>query len=306
MAQISGYIGRFAPSPTGPLHLGSLAAALASWVDARAHDGLWLLRIEDIDREREQPGASDLIINSLGAHGLSWDKPITYQSERSIEYEDALTLLRQQGRLYACTCTRKQLREIAGNRADRSYPGFCRDRQLPEADSALRLTVPADQRTSFQDANYGEVSETVADTIGDFIVRRRGPFYAYQLAVVVDDAAQGVTHVVRGADLLDNTARQIILQQALGCSQPAYLHVPLVTSGEQKLSKQSGAAALDDHKPVENLVDAWACLGQDAPDAADLRTVDEFLSFAVSNWNRNCIGNDSVDIQNKNLVDTNG
>lgn len=306
MAQISGYIGRFAPSPTGPLHLGSLVAALASWVDARANSGLWLLRIEDIDPDREQHGASELIVKSLDVHGLSWDKPITYQSERSAAYDLALDQLRRDQRLYACICTRRQLREFASSRSNRSYPGFCRDQQLPEGDSALRVTVPCGQQTCFEDANYGEVCEVVSETTGDFIVRRRGPFYAYQLAVVVDDAAHGVTHVVRGADLLDNTARQIVLQQALGLPQPEYLHLPLVTSGTQKLSKQSGADALDDDSPLKNLTHAWACLNQAAPTEANKQSVSAFLSFAVSNWKRNRIGNVSINIQNNKLVDTNG
>lgn len=306
MEQPSGYTGRFAPSPTGPLHLGSLVAALASWVDARAHGGTWLLRIEDIDPAREQPGATRQIVQSLQLHGLSRDGPVSYQSERADGYEAALEHLRQQKRLYACTCTRKQLREIASQSGSHAYPGFCRDRQLPEGSSALRLVVPEGESINFTDANYGTMSENVADTTGDFIVRRRGPLYAYQLAVVVDDAAQGITHIVRGADLLDNTARQIVLQRALGFPQPEYLHVPLMTNGKQKLSKQSGAEALNNETPVANLVTAWTALGQEPPSTSNCSSVDRFLAFAVSNWKRKCIGTESINIENNKMVDTNG
>lgn len=306
MAQPTGYTGRFAPSPTGPLHLGSLAAALASWVDARAHNGTWLLRIEDIDPEREQPGAAEQIVRSLRSHGLNWDGPIICQSERSARYEAALDSLRKQNRLYACTCTRRALRSIASESGSRAYPGLCRNRHLPEGSSALRFAVIRNQQVSFTDATYGDIDESVADTIGDFIVRRRGPLYAYQLAVVVDDAQQEITHVVRGADLLDNTARQIALQQALGFPQPEYMHVPLITDGAQKLSKQSGAEALNDETPLANLRTAWNALGQKYPEELDGSKVSDFLSFAVSNWKRNRIGTDSINIQNNKMVDTNG
>lgn len=305
MAQISGYTGRFAPSPTGPLHLGSLTSALASWVDARAHHGNWLLRIEDIDPQREQPGANDLIIRSLAAHGLYWDDSIVYQSQRSAAYDAALGRLRQMNRLYACTCTRRQLRQVAEKTGNHAYPGTCSDQQHPECNSALRLRTPS-ELTGFDDANFGHVVENVADTVGDYIVRRRGPFYAYQLAVVVDDAWQGVSHIVRGADLLDNTARQIVLQHTLGYPQPQYLHVPLVTSGQQKLSKQSRAEALDDSKPLGNLLQSWHYLGQQPPQKDECDSADQFLAFAVSNWKRNRIGNVSIDIQKQNSVATSG
>jgi len=288
--QISHYIGRFAPSPTGPLHLGSLTAALASWVDARAHGGYWLLRIEDIDPDREQPGADELIIRSLQAHGLSWDGPITYQSNQSHAYDSALAHLRKELRLYACTCSRKQLRKLANDSDTRAYPGICRKLEHPEGMSALRLAV-LHEKTCFSDTICGEVCECVAETVGDFIVRRRGPLYAYQLAVVTDDALHGVTHVVRGADLLDNTARQIVLQQALGYPQPEYLHIPLIMQGQQKLSKQSGAPPLDDNKALYNLIEAWGFLGQQLPEKTDRTTIDGFLAFAVSHWKRKRIDN---------------
>lgn len=298
VAQISRYVGRFAPSPTGPLHLGSLTAALASWVDARAHGGEWLLRIEDIDPDREQPGADKLIVESLRTHGLRWDGPITYQSRRSREYDSALDLLRKKQRLYACTCTRKKLRELALKSDKRAYPGICRELAYAEGTSALRLRVSDVEQLCFKDAVCGEVCEVVAETTGDFIVRRRGPLYAYQLAVVADDALQRVTHVVRGADLLDNTARQIVLQRALGYPQPEYLHVPVITQGQKKLSKQTGAPALDNSKALVNLSDAWSFLGQQMPDKTQSSTIDNFLTFAVSHWKRHCIGNISIAVQN--------
>ena len=306
MEQTTGYTGRFAPSPTGPLHLGSLVAALASWVDARANGGKWLLRIEDIDPPRAQPGATAKIIQCLRMHGLTWDGPVTCQSDRSGHYEAALDNLRQQNRLYACTCTRKHLRAIASQTGSRAYPGFCRGKQIPEDSHALRFVAPVDEITVFTDAVYGAMSEAVADTTGDFIVRRRGPLYAYQLAVVVDDAEQGITHIVRGADLLDNTARQIVLQQALGYPRPEYLHLPLMISGTQKLSKQSGAEALNNETPVANLVTAWTALGQVTPSSENCSNVDDFLAFAVSNWKRDCIGTESINIENNKMVDTNG
>ncbi len=282
------YIGRFAPSPTGHLHAGSLITALATWLDARHHNGRWLLRIEDIDPPREVAGASESIINSLRAHQLEWDDTIQFQSQRSPFYEQALQQLREQNKLYACCCTRKQLRAIAETRHTHSYPGTCRDLDLPEGDSALRLRIDSGQ-VSIVDALAGPIEENVQHTVGDFIIRRRGPLFAYQLAVVVDDALQGITHVVRGADLLDNTARQVILQRALGYPTPAYLHIPLAVQADgRKLSKQTGAKPINNSDALCNLQFAWKFLGQQQPDA-DLGSVAEFLQFAVPNWRRDRI-----------------
>ncbi|OED42383.1 tRNA glutamyl-Q(34) synthetase GluQRS [Chromatiales bacterium (ex Bugula neritina AB1)] len=279
------YIGRFAPSPSGPLHTGSLITALASWLDARRHNGRWLLRIEDIDPPREIDGASEQIIDSLQRHGLTWDGMVAFQSKRSHHYEDALQYLRDKGLLYACSCTRRQLRRIADETTTHAYPGVCRKLQLPEENSALRFRIGCGLVT-FCDEAAGTMSENVPATVGDFIVRRRGPFYAYQLAVVVDDALQGISHVVRGSDLLDNTARQILLQRALEYPALRYLHLPLVLQTDgRKLSKQTGAAALDNNNALKNLLFAWSFLGQQATEDQP-GSITEFLEFAVANWQR--------------------
>ncbi len=278
------YIGRFAPSPTGPLHMGSLVSALGSWADARHHGGRWLVRIEDIDPERESPEAITQILASLEAHHLFADEDITFQRNNSDHYDAALAQLRQQQKLYACTCTRKSLRALNQS----YYPGICRDRQHPEADRALRVVVD-DQALCFTDLLRGTLKENVTTTVGDFIVRRRGPFYAYQLAVVVDDARQNITHVVRGSDLLDNTARQIVLQQRLHYSTPAYLHLPLALGDDgSKLSKQTGALPLDNTLALQNLQAAWRLLGQQNP--ATLPTCcGGFLDHCRRSWNREFI-----------------
>jgi len=243
------YRGRFAPSPTGPLHAGSLAAALASWLDARAHGGVWIVRIEDLDPPREVPGASREIIRTLARFGLESDESVVLQSRRGALYEDAFARLRAAGLVYACTCSRKDI-EAASQAAGVTpgvYPGTCRERPVRErARAAWRVRVP-DATVGFDDRTYGRYAQRLARDVGDFVVRRADGPWAYQLAVVVDDAAQGVTDVVRGADLLDNTPRQIFLQRALGLPTPRYLHVPVVTNDKgEKLSKQTGAGALTD------------------------------------------------------------
>jgi len=278
------YKGRFAPSPTGPLHLGSLVSALGSWADARHHNGLWIVRVEDIDPQRESPQATELILKSLQAHHLNFDDDITYQHQHSKRYDEALDVLRRQKRLYACTCTRKNLRLL--DRSD--YPGICRQANHAEENRALRVQLDSEV-TCFNDQVYGQICENVTEVTGDFIVRRRGPLYAYQLAVVADDAAQQITHVVRGADLLDNTPRQIALQKLLAYPTPEYLHLPLaVASDGRKLSKQTGAMALDDQKPLQNLKNAWHLLGQtEAPSSANCCV--SFLKHCAANWDRNLI-----------------
>ncbi len=278
------YIGRFAPSPTGPLHTGSLVSALGSWADARHHNGKWLVRIEDIDPQRESPEATTQIIESLLAHGLHADENITYQHDNSQYYDEALDLLRQQQKLYACTCTRKSLRALDQT----NYPGTCRNQQHAEADLALRVLIE-DATIAFKDLVLGQVTENVCQSVGDFIVRRRGPLYAYQLAVVVDDARQNITHVVRGSDLLDNTARQIALQRLLHCPQPDYLHLPLAVDDDgRKLSKQTGAQALDNSNALNNLREAWSLLGQKTPPES-LVTCQQFLEHCKSHWCRDLI-----------------
>ena len=256
------YIGRFAPSPTGVLHAGSLLAALASWLDARAHGGQWLLRIEDVDTPRCVPGADHTIIQQLAQCGLQPDGPVLWQSQRSALYQQALDQLVAQGLAYPCGCSRKDIEAAQSQPTARHqaavYPGTCRHGLGGKSARAWRLNVDAVRRaralpelTAWTDRRLGAQAEDVAQTVGDFVLRRADGLWAYQLAVVVDDAAQGVSDVVRGQDLCDNTARQILLQQALGLPTPRYLHTPLVLGPNgEKLSKQNGAQALDLREPL--------------------------------------------------------
>ena len=266
--------GRFAPSPTGPLHFGSLAAALASWLDARAARGRWLVRIEDLDPPRELPGAADGILRTLERCGLYWDGPVLFQSARKPFYEEAIRQLEKH--CYPCGCTRREIADSSlGLASDGAqiYPGTCRDGLAPgRAARALRLRVP-DEGISFNDRVQGRVAQRLAREVGDFVLRRADGQFAYQLAVVVDDAAQDVSDVVRGADLLDSTARQIVLQRRLALPTPRYLHIPAaVNAAGEKLSKQTAAAPVDWPRDFPRLLDF---LGQ--PPAAT-------LAEAVNNW----------------------
>jgi len=277
------YVGRFAPSPTGPLHHGSLVAALASWLDARAHGGRWLVRIEDIDPPREEAGATRAQLAALSALGLTPDEPPAVQSVRTGLYQQALARLQASGHIYACTCSRTAVEQAAQRLglAPNVYPGTCRNGTSARAPACLRVRVSA-QTVQFVDRACGPYSQQLDREVGDFVVRRADGLWAYQLAVVVDDADQQITDVVRGADLLDNTPRQIYLQRLLQLPTPRYLHVPLVlnASGE-KLSKQSGAAPLDLSDPLRELERAWRHLGFAATGAA---SVPDFLSHAVAAW----------------------
>lgn len=271
------YVGRFAPSPTGPLHFGSLVAALASWLDARAARGRWLVRMEDLDAPRQQQGAADLILRTLERLGLDWDGPVLYQSLRLRDYESALEKLRLH--TYWCGCTRREISDSSlGLAADgaRIYPGICRA-GLPAGKAARALRVRTDSEpVSFTDRVQGPQAQSVEKEVGDFVVYRADGQFAYQLAVVVDDAHQGVTDVVRGADLLDSTARQIYLQRLLGYRTPRYLHVPAaVNAAGEKLSKQTGARPVDTAKPEQAIRNALRFLGQ-------ARAVD--LEEAIANW----------------------
>jgi glutamyl-Q tRNA(Asp) synthetase len=272
------YVGRFAPSPSGPLHFGSLVAAAASWLDARAARGRWLLRIEDLDTPRAQPGAADDILRALERFGFTWDGPVLYQSLRGARYEAALQRL--QASTYWCGCTRREIADSAlGLAADGAqiYPGTCRA-GLPAGKAPRTLRLDVGRHTiSFVDRVQGPCAQDLAREVGDFVLYRADGQVAYQLAVVVDDAEQGVTDVVRGADLLDSTGRQIHLQRLLGYPQPRYLHVPVaVNANGEKLSKQTGARALDPSRRDELLPRVLAFLGQRA--TADL---DE----AAADWN---------------------
>jgi glutamyl-Q tRNA(Asp) synthetase len=239
--------GRFAPSPTGPLHLGSLVAAVGSWLFARAEGGRWLVRIEDIDTPRVVPGSADEILKTLDRYGLEWDGEVVWQSQRTDLYERALNRLRERGLVYDCACSRAELQRAASAPLGREavYPGTCRNGIAAGRKArAIRFRVP-DAVIAFDDRIAGRIEENVAVESGDFVVRRADGLFAYQLAVVVDDAEQGVTQVVRGADLLASTARQIALQRALGVPTPEYAHLPLVVNADgTKLGKREGALSL--------------------------------------------------------------
>ncbi len=251
------YKGRFAPSPTGPLHLGSLLAAVVSYLDARWHQGSWLVRIEDLDPPREQPGASQSILHSLEAHGLLWDEEIRYQSQRGDAYETALHHLAEQGQIFWCQCSRKQLGGAV------VYPGYCRQYTHPRPNSAIRYRAPNTQ-ISFEDRFQGPQSANLADDYGDVVIRRRDGLYAYQLAVTVDDLDQGITHVVRGTDLLSSTYWQQSLFHAFGAEPPNYAHFPVILGPDgHKLSKQNHAPAIDNKAPSINLQRIFGYLGFD-------------------------------------------
>lgn len=283
------YVGRFAPSPTGPLHAGSVVAALASWLDARAHRGRWLLRIEDLDPPREQPGAAASIVDTLGRLGLHPDGEIVVQSTRGSAYAEALGTLVARGLGYPCGCTRREIADSvlhAGGTRTRHgelrYPGTCRDGLVPGRTArAWRLRVP-DGVVRFEDRRLGTQSQDIAAEIGDFVLKRADGLWAYQLAVVVDDASQGVTDVVRGTDLLGSTGRQVVLARALGLPSPRWLHVPVVAGADgDKLSKQTGATAVDASRPLEVLGAAMRHLGLEPPADAPL---DAWLADATARW----------------------
>jgi glutamyl-Q tRNA(Asp) synthetase len=269
------YVGRFAPSPTGPLHFGSLVAAVASWLDARSRQGRWLVRIEDLDRPREQPGASAAILQTLEALGLYWDDAPVFQSRRAARYAAALERLQMQS--YWCGCSRREIADSSlGLASDGAqiYPGTCRG-GLPDGKVARSLRLSVRQETiAFEDRLQGAQAQSIDREVGDFVLKRADGLVSYQLAVVVDDAEQGVTDVVRGADLLDSTARQIYLQRLLGYETPRYLHVPVAVNARgEKLSKQAGAVPLAE--PRRAIADALRFLGQ----AADT------LDAAIAPWN---------------------
>lgn len=273
------YRGRFAPSPTGPLHLGSLIAALASYLDARQAGGTWLVRMEDLDPPREEPGAARRILNSLRYHGLDWDEPVMWQGGRAAAYRQALERLAAGHHLFHCDCSRAVLGP--GGACAR----HCRQRQAAiRRPFALRVAVPADCRIHVEDRIQGSRDSALGGEFPDFVVRRRDGLDAYQLAVVVDDHAQGISHVVRGSDLLDSTPRQIFLQNLLGLPTPDYCHVPVITDAAgQKFSKQNHAPPIDDHQPATNLRRALAFLHQEPP-PPELVDSGPLLAFAVSRW----------------------
>ena len=308
------YKGRFAPSPTGPLHAGSLVAALASWLDARAHRGLWLVRIEDVDTPRCVPGADQIILRQLSACGLDSDEKPVYQSQRGAAYQQALDQLVTQGLAYPCACTRKDIANTltsAGQTRARHdelvYPGSCRGGLQGRPARAWRLLTEKYQSNTplahevrshnaieiaaihdgvevrWHDRLLGDQTQNVSRDVGDFVLKRADGLWAYQLAVVVDDAAQGITDVVRGQDLADNTARQILLQRALALSTPRYMHTPLVRGVDgEKLSKQNGAQALDTSDPLAALTQAGLAL--DLRNPLSSTTPAGWLEQALAQW----------------------
>ncbi|MES1979288.1 MAG: tRNA glutamyl-Q(34) synthetase GluQRS [Pseudomonadota bacterium] len=292
MSARGGYIGRFAPSPTGPLHAGSLVAALASWLDARAHGGQWLVRIEDVDTPRCVPGADRIILEQLATCGLHPDGPVVYQSQRGQLYQAALDTLIAKGLAYPCACTRQDIAlalAASGQTRQRHgelvYPGTCRHGLKGRTARAWRFLADSSPPVHWTDRRLGDQVQNVGHEVGDFILKRADGLWAYQLAVVVDDAAQGITHVVRGEDLADNTARQILLQGALGNAGPQYLHTPLLLAADgEKLSKQNGARPLDVSDPVATLDLAGKTLG--LPGSPGITTVSDWLTHATQQWPR--------------------
>lgn len=274
------YIGRFAPSPSGPLHFGSLIAALGSYFQAKSNQGKWLVRIEDLDPPREMPGASRLILETLEAYHLHWDGEVVYQSQRHSLYQQQIDRWLDSGQAYFCHCTRKQIKELGG-----FYTGTCRDLKLTNDGQCavrLRMSHPVYQ---FEDRRHGILSIPTALADEDFIIKRRDGLFAYNLAVVLDDIDQGVTEVVRGADLIEPTGRQISLYQMLDAKPVNYLHLPLALDNNgQKLSKQNHAKAIDNQNPKPALIDAMTFLGFDIDEEISTASLDEIILWGIENW----------------------
>ena len=313
------YIGRFAPTPTGPLHFGSLIAAVASYCDAKSNSGKWLLRMEDLDKPREVADAADNILRSLEVFGFEWDAAILYQSQRNEIYEEYLHNLKRKGLIYACTCSRKEIADfsVASGVDGAIYPKTCINKMLENLPSdfnaaATARVVPAEytslswlfmresrinacswrinvdnaQKITFVDAIQGEISQNLPTQVGDFILKRKDGFFAYQLAVVVDDALQNITHIVRGADLLDSTPRQIYLQNLLDFTLPHYAHVPVASNAAgEKLSKQTLAKPIDTGIASHLIVEALSFLGQMPPLALKNASLAECWHWAIKHWN---------------------
>jgi len=287
------YRGRFAPSPTGPLHKGSLVAAVASYLEAKKNNGQWLVRMEDVDELRNVKGAADSILRSLEAFGFEWDEEVLYQTHRKDAYEDALQTLKNKSLVYPCTCSRKSLKVLASEGKIISgplgliYPGTCIENNFahyqPE-DYAIRIKV-TNQNINFNDTLLGPNTQNLKTDLGDFIIRRRDGLFAYQLAVVVDDAYQNITHVVRGADLLDSTARQIYLQACFDFPNPEYMHLPLIThKNGDKLSKQTGAKGIGHKADALLIVECLNFLGQQPPQELTRESLPNIWQWAKNNW----------------------
>jgi glutamyl-Q tRNA(Asp) synthetase len=281
------YRGRFAPSPTGELHFGSLVAAVGSYLDARRAHGKWLVRIEDVDTTRQVPGSADRIFLALETFGFCWDEAPVRQSERTDLYQSALERLEAAGRAYPCSCSRAEIlgAQPASSADELRYPGWCRSGvRHPGRDLAVRFLVPFGD-ICFQDSIQGQICVEVAGDIGDFVIRRRDGLFAYQLAVTVDDAEQGITHVVRGADLLGSTPRQWLLQSALGLPHPVYAHLPVATDASGiKLSKSAGVASLDWGRANRELWRALRFLRQEIPQTLQDAELPEIWAWAIDHW----------------------
>ena len=289
------YKGRFAPSPTGPLHLGSLTTALGSWLDAKAHGGQWIVRMEDVDTPRTIAGSDQIILQQLKACGLEWDEEPVWQSQRTHLYQSALEQLINKQLIYGCTCSRKYIEEtlqqtgvILGPHEELVYPSTCRDKLHPLDSAAVRMKLPNPCTVSFIDRVMGHQSQNLNTAVGDFVLRRADGLFSYQLAVVIDDHLQGITHVVRGDDLLSNTARQIYLQQCLGYPSPSYMHLPIVKDDAgEKLSKQNHAQAIDilnKESIVKALSSAAHHLGLHQTRSQSKQTIGEWLTVKVEQW----------------------
>lgn len=284
MTDSTPYIGRFAPSPSGALHFGSLIAALGSYLQARSHGGRWLVRIEDIDPPREVKGAADTILRQLAHYGLHWDGEVCYQSRRHEAYLAVLDELKRRGLSYSCHCSRSRIQQIGG-----LYDGHCRTLNLPAQSAALRLRQ-CQPVMRFRDVLRGEIVADPALAREDFIIRRRDGLFAYNLAVVVDDAALGVSEIVRGADLIEPTVRQLALYRQLGYKEPAYVHLPLALSARgDKLSKQNHAPALSSHDPRPVLMAALRFLNQPLVQQWQDLSLESMLDWAVARWSLDCV-----------------
>ena len=286
LGNLTSYRGRFAPSPTGPLHFGSLISAVASYLQSKTRNGVWLVRIEDIDPPREVPGSSDSILHSLEQHGLHWDETVLYQSKHHERYEAALDALWQQAKLYYCQCSRKMIAEAQQSNDISVYPGTCRNLSLTASiNTAIRVVVENDTLV-FNDPVQGTFQQNLIKDVGDFVLRRADGLFAYQLAVVVDDAFQQISEVVRGSDLLDNTPRQMLLQQYLSLETPAYVHHPVAinTAGE-KLSKQTFAKPVDSTDALANVHKVLDFLGQNPPSVSNFSSLDDLWQWAFQHWN---------------------
>lgn len=288
------YCGRFAPSPTGPLHLGSLLTAVGSYLQARAQGGRWLVRMEDLDPPRELPGASAQILTALEAHGMEWDGPVLYQSQRLDAYQQALERLIGSEQCYPCICSRREVEDHQQRHQLPAgvYPGLCRHRPMTRGDisAKIRVRIAEQHLIHFDDPIQGYQQSQLARSSGDFVIRRADGLFAYQLAVVIDDSYQGVTEVVRGSDLLDSTPNQIYLQQLLGLPSPAYMHLPvLIHSTGEKLSKQTFAQPLDTATAQQSLQRVFQFLGLPTDRSMHGATCHELLQWAVARWDHNQI-----------------